>query len=523
MDYKASQIIDIECHTIIQLDSNYISHIRLSVYSIISLLLDSENNELAYLLKGNLFYHLSSPLKDWANLFAGTPFENSNLQIENIYGKDIAKAVNHIRENIELTILFGNPLNLALQEYLSDSGIDQETKIYCKRRYHSDFSNALKDFSCTNRDSDYITSVSEYKESKLFENLVIVGPIRTDSWGAAPSYLFRNKKWKTLTQFIWRGVENDYSVFHDPLIKIRSILQPNLIKENIAEHNIQKKSFITNHFKNNETINSAVNMVFDEFEKLKVLTIDKLPVVALILKNEEAILFKPNKKIFILDNIGTDYFTLRHCTVTSNLNECLNESYFLEANYEQLDSESNRKFESRYEDIWKDILGEQDSDELIGQLKAYGIKLKNLEDRVFSWMECSKDIVHAPAEKQNFLILLKTLQQGITSRLNIENSAFDVWVDGAWKEVLMSRGEAITEGKNKHEQYDEVINDVLLEYIEDIQKLHLPNKSFIYEFKSSDLNVSITFYPIKNIELGYEAPSAIISKVLPIKQLEIYK
>ncbi|MDO6719556.1 hypothetical protein Q4575_09100 [Psychrosphaera sp. 1_MG-2023] len=521
MEINPSENVVPQNHVVVELQSNYIAQIRLSIYKIISLLLETENNELAYLLKNNLFYHLSSPSMSWKDLFLGTPFENSKLEIENVYGKDINNEVLHIKENLKLTIEYGNPLFLALENYLFKVSDVQETKIYCKTRHHADFmslSQGIPDINAT-----CIMNVTEYKRTKNFENLVVVGPIRMDSMSSVPSYLLRNIKWKNLVQFIWQGGQNDFSAFNNPLTNIRTILQPHLDNEIKVGLTIQKEVFTSHHFQNREQEEEPDSAIFDEFEKLKILSIDKLPAIALILNNREAIFIKPNSKIFILDRLSNDNSSLRHDLAVSYINDDLSKSYFLNIDYAALETESHRNFKANYEDIWKDVLGEQDLDELLGKLLSDGIKIKNLKDRVFSWIEYSQDIIHAPGDKENFVILLKAIKGDIIQRYNIESENFNIWIEEAWNEILMSRGEAITEGKSKHDQYHQLINDMLPESLDEIRGLLTSTSILTYELKLSSLNIPITFLPIKKIMLGYEAPNSLINTILPINEIEIYK
>jgi hypothetical protein len=521
MEVLSNERIDFQNHIIIQLKSNYVAQIRLSVYKIISLLLEAENNELAYQLKSNLFYHLSSPSTSWEGVFLGTPFENSNLEIENVYGKNINNEVLHIKENVKLTIECGNPLFLALQNYLCKVSEDQETKIYCKTKYHSDFMSLLHDLPEIN--ATCIMNVTEYKRTNNFENLVVVGPIRMDSLSSVPSYLLRNMKWKNLVQFIWQGGQNDFSAFNNPLANIRTILQPHLNTEIIVGHKIQKEVFSSNHFQNSEEEELPDCPIFDEFEKLKILSIDKLPAIALILNNREGVFIKPNSKIFVLDRLSNDDSSLRYDLAVSYINDDLSKSHLLEVDYAALESESHRNFEANYEDIWKDVLGEQDLDELLGKLVSAGIKIKNLEDRVFNWIEYSQDVIHAPGEKDNFVILLNAIKREIIHKLNIESESFNNWIEEAWNEILISRGEAITDGKNKHEHYNQLIKELLPGSLDDIRKLLINNCALTYELKLFNLNIPVTFLPIKKIQLGYEAPNSLINKILPINEIEIYK
>lgn len=508
-------------HVIIRLKSNYVAQIRLSVYKIISLLLEAENNDLACLLKSNLFYHLSSPSTSWEGLFLGTPFENSKLEIEDVYGKDINNEILNIKENVKLTIAYGNPLFLALENYLCKVSSDQETKIYLEARYHVDFMNLLQDLSVIN--TSCITNVTEYKKSNNFENLVVIGPIRKDSLSSVPSYLLRNMKWNNLVQFVWQGGQNDYSAFNTPLTNIRGVLQPYIDNEINVGLTIKNEVFTSHHIQACGEESQPESIILDEFETLKTLSIDKLDVITIVLNNREGIFIKPNSKIFVLDRVNNDDVDLRYDLAVNCINDDLSQSYFLKMDNSALESENHRNFEANYEDIWKDVLGEQNVDDLLGRLLKGGIKIKNLEDRLFSWIDYSKDIIHAPGDKDNFVILMESLKIDIIRRLNVGSVNFNTWVEGAWSEILISRGEAITEGKNKHELYHQLIYDRLSESLDEIRKLLVKNCAFTYELKLSDYNIPIAFIPIKNVKLGYESPKSLINTVLPINEIEIYK
>jgi hypothetical protein len=504
MEVVTNESVGFKSHVIIQLESNYVAQIRLSVYKIISLLVEAEYNEVAYQLKNNLFYHLSSPLTSWEGLFLGTPFENSNLETENVYGKNINNEILHIKENVKLTIEYGNPLFLALEDYLCKVSDAQETKVYCKTRYYADYMSLLQDSPEIN--ATCIMNVTEYKRTNNFENLVVVGPIRMDSLSSVPSYLLRNMKWKKLVQFIWQGGQNDFSAFNNPLTNIRTILKPHFNTEIQVGHKIQNEVFTSHYFQKDEEEAKQDSLIFDEFEKLKILSIDKLPAIALILNNSEGIFIKPNSKIFVLDHLSNDDSSLRYDMAVSYIND-----------------ESHRNFEANYEDIWKDVLGDQNLDELLGKLVSAGIKIKNLNDRVSSWFEYSQSVIHAPGEKDNFVILLNAIKSEVIHRFNIESENFNNWIEEAWNEILISRGEAITDGKNKHEHYNQLINEMLPGFLDDIRKLLISNRTLTYELQLLNFNIPVTFLPIKKMQLGYEAPNFLINKILPISEIEIYK
>jgi hypothetical protein len=59
--------------------------------------------------------------------------------------------------------------------------------------------------------------------------------------------------------------------------------------------------------------------------------------------------------------------------------------------------------------------------------------------------------------------------------------------------------------------------------LDDIRKLLINNCALTYELKLFNLNIPVTFLPIKKIQLGYEAPNSLINTILPINEIEIYK
>ncbi|GAA0856303.1 hypothetical protein [Aliiglaciecola litoralis] len=501
----------------IEIVSDYVSNIRSSVFKILSILLDSDYLELAKQLRRNIFYNLKVPQNDWRTIFINTPFAQPESNTLAIYGEDIAGAISDINNNLKHVNSFGNPLNKAFYDFLAQCKEDENCVVFTESKFKDDFQLLINSFGISSLNIKVISTISEYKELEKFNTLLIVGSIRIDEYSAIPNFFLRNIKFHRLAQLRWSGQKNDYYAFLTPISRLRQLFSgeapplPSIeIQKMIVKFNCDlPKSVIFQ-----EDI--------DEFEVYKKLSLDSFPALCFKLFQGKSVLYSPNSKIIIIVK-ESNKASVQHMKAAEAAN-FVNENVLI-VSFDIPDKYSRNRADKAqcYQSIWKSVLMEQDFDTFLGELERSNIGLKNLSSCVSDWCEISDNVVKAPQEKENFLILLDCLKIDILANVGINVDDFGAWAEAAWGEVLSSRGEAISEGLQHSSEYEEqvyqAINKLIKEHSNSIDPLI--KEGFTISVNSEKCDVEL--HQLQSTEYGYEVPKKLLKKIITAQESRFYR
>jgi hypothetical protein len=506
----------------IEIFSNYVSNIRSSIWRILSLMIENEYLEIASQLRRNVFYNLKLPLNDWNKILESTPFFNPQKSISTTYGVEIENAIAEINKSLGHIETLGNPLKVALTNLLLDDTCSLKIGFYIESKYREEVGYFLEGLNTKHSEIKLFSTLTEYKSLENFDALLFIGSIRLDDYTSLPNYFLRNKKFKHLIQFRWEGQKNDIAAFLSPVLRLRGILAN---EESHTQDVIAPPHKVQYELNTDDSVNKNFESSIDEVETYKRLTLDSFPALCFGLSEDKSVLLSPNSKgIFVVADLKHSLHPeVHHITATKAAEITTERVFFISFETPPDYAYQTEVHDVIYQNIWKGALLDQDLESFVGVLKRANLNLKNLESCVIDWCDISPSVVKAPQDKMNFKILLNCMKDCLLSDLNISNRDFDFWVEGAWKEVLASRSDAISHGLERSIEFEELLFEKLKVYFSDqkFENSSMTNTNHLIQIDNE--NFSINLFEICNVSFGYDVPKKLLRKVITKQESKFYK
>src|SRR5690554_1051252 len=503
----------------VEIASNYVSKIRSSVFRILSILLENEYLDIAKQLRRNIFYTLKASQENWKSILVNTPFEHPEVKISRVYGEDIEEAVNEINVNIDQVAVFGNPMSIAIKDFFIQNPVNKFYVLYIESRLKTELEVLINSFRLVDIDIKIITKISEYKELNEFHTLVFIGSIRADDYTSIPSYILRNTKFFQIVQFKWVGQKNDYTPFITPISRLRLLLSDDGVADKDIIKRVIKKPFVLNgdfllSNKNQDNI--------DEYELYNKFNLDSSPALSFELSAEKVVFYSPNSKLICILNEPNE-LTVHYLKAVQVAD--LDTSNIFIVSFDVPNKYLNeRDIGSReYQEIWKNVLSDQDFSSFQGALERSNISVKNLKICLDDWCTFSESVVKAPQDKSNFIILLKCMNADLMSYLDVDSDGLNSWIEDAWQEVLISRGEAISGGLQHSFEYEESVYKAIEKFIETncTTSSSWPNEGFSLNVDSERCEIKL--YQLNSIEFGYDVPKTILKQIISVQESSSYR
>ena len=112
-----------------------------------------------------------------------------------------------------------NPIREKLREAIHGLRLGTAPfRIYCHRRARIHFESIFA--SPIDRpllEDVFLHSVRDYRDTKPFDDLIKVGPLRARGWSSAPDALISAPRFHTLRQFVWAGCCDEPDFGYDPV------------------------------------------------------------------------------------------------------------------------------------------------------------------------------------------------------------------------------------------------------------------------------------------------------------------
>jgi hypothetical protein len=503
----------------IEIVSNYVSNIRSSVFKVLSILLEGEYIEVAKQLRRNIFYNLKVPQNDWDRTLVNTPFEQPEAKISNVYGEDIEEAVYEINRNLKQVVSCGNPMNAALHDFLTKPDANHKYVLYTESKFKGEFKILIDSFNLEAVDIRIISTTTEYKNLNEFHSLIFIGSIRIDEFTSLPNYFLRNIKFTQLVQLKWAGQKNDNTAFISPISRLRLLLSVEEITNISIPDQVTNQFFVLNgNLPDSERLQEDI----DEFEVYKKLTLDSFPALCFKLSNEKTVFYSPNSKLIFIDD-ESNKPSVKHVKAIEAANLGNVSMYIASFNVTDKYLHDRDTRLGEYQMVWKNVLMDQDLESFLGELERSKMNLKNIRSCVSDWCEISVNVVKAPQEKENFLVLLGCLKFELMSFLNLNSKDFESWVEGAWKEVLASRGEAISDGLHHSSEYEEHVYQAIKKLLKSTHESpkSLMGKKFNIYINSEKCDVEL--HKISSVEFGYDVPQKLLKQIITAQESSFYK
>ena len=496
--------------------SDYISSIRLCVFRMISILLENELTDIAKQLQKNMFINLNVPQKSIYNVLFNTPFDFQSENVSDVYGEGITEIISEIDRGVKKAIKFGNPMYKAVEDYFKKSANKIKYVIFTEGKFKDELKVIIDSFCMTDIDVNVISTITEYKDLESFDELIFIGVIRSDEYTSMPNFLLRNVKYSRLVQFKWIGQRNDNVAFLNPISRLKFIYTSEVRESYDLISCFNKKQFICN---GDDLSSREINNI-DEFDVYRKLIPDDFPALCFKFLNDESVFYPPNSKIIYICNKSQRLSV--HYDKAVNISSLDSEeiyivSFDIPCNHSQNHDVSNRK----YQDIWKNILLEQDFSSISGELERSGVKLKNLDNCISEWCDFSDKVVKAPQEKDNFFSLMRCLRSDIIAYVDIDD--FDLWTESAWNEVLHSRGEAISDGLQYSYEFEENVYKAIKKLVKSYSKSSTSWLLEGFNIYANSESCEIKLNNLKNIDFGYDVPKNMLRKIITIQESSFYR
>jgi hypothetical protein len=182
--------------------------------------------------------------------------------------------------------------------------------------------------------------------------------------------------------------------------------------------------------------------------------------------------------------------------------------------------------EGHYSRVWKECLRDKfryTPSDLLGQLRAGGIELRNLRSCVKQWCKPPSTVIHAPQQRRHFEILIRVL--GIDH--DAPGGARTLrrpWWEYAWSEIGRARGEAIQTGMQEHEIIDEELFEILVDLLPEIRSQAAKEGIFQVEIPPDrPLRGAVRFYRVRSIEEGFLVPDTFLKVICDLDTIEQWR
>ena len=331
-------------------------------------------------------------------------------EVEARWGRDIR---GHYEDAVvsadELTAL-ENPLRAKLADLIRRaSATGQTLRIFCHRRAREHFESLQSDYGHLSLSQDvFVHSVVQYGKLEPFNQLLKVGPLRSQGWGAAPDALVTAPRFDTLVQVVWSGCGNEPGFGYDPVIS------PSHGSSNTSathgssdtggglrwtEQKIQARDDTVGR---QGPIQDADDLeIFTQLRKPS----ETEPATLVQIDEDHGILYPLHSSHLKVLGLDPD---------TCNTQWCLPGKTLIEGMYLVLPVMNDVRLagpqaeDGCFSHIWKSKLRSEfsrDPEGLLKRLRDAGLQLSGLRSCITHWCKNATTVIHAPQQKQHFEIL----------------------------------------------------------------------------------------------------------------------
>ena len=512
---KASEIIEfIDSFELsvksIEVSSNYIAFIRSHFRFIYNELFETDDSDVAAKLRLELLKLQSSPGLPSNETLSACGLVNNDL-VSRAYGKDIANACLALDKLFRSIEGMQSPL---LNQLIKIVEIELQSidltaiKIWCHKNEKSFFLEAFSRKKIEISNENFIHSLAEYRESKFFEVLLKVGPLRRSGWNSTPNVILSAPRYKRLIRVVWSGMNDESEYQSDVLLGSKKQSNIVLFEHEIIEENIPVLPEITN-----ASIPIDTNDDFLFLMQRKIAVSSETIANLLEFENDSGVLIRPGGKRLIFCSREKKPIKIKLiCELEPG-------EYFIFHNiHSDLGSEKIELEKTTWAKIWKKALKKQhDIDQvlLINKMRSAGINLKDLDGAVRRWTRMEGSVITGPQTREHFRLLIESVLIGcMDSKL---------W-SRAWKEIQDSNVKAMQNGMLEHDITNEQLISDLMPYVEELKYKASSGDDFYFALpSSSSLSGVVRFSRILDVSSGFKCPNEKLNVVENIADLEIYR
>ena len=500
------------------------------MFRLVSEIQDEETGDpdLANQLRRSLSEWLTVPLP-FASMEASSlselgPFET----LERRWGADVATCVEQAQNALLAMHGMASPLRAAIADAIVDAEIyEMDWRIYCNRAAVPHFLSLSEEVGCESSRVRFVHSLSDYRKSRPFDLLIQVGPLRSRGWSAVPAALINSPRYRQLRQFVWVGSSDEAGFGEDPLLAAWADSNSGAPMAESVNSEFGPASLSISWVSTTsgaETVPAGTPesplSIVDELHSFAESrgTSSSCRAVMLHLQDGSGILYRAHSPVHLL--VGGD--VVRQPVLAE---DDPTDWFLLLPDLDPVNLGTHASKDGNFSLRWKEELRRRmqfDRRELLHDLRAGGIKLRDLEVRLDNWMQPPTKVIHAPKQRRHFKILIDILEMEAREATPLMSPGW--WCQGAWNEIARSRGIAIQSGIQKQEIIDEELNGVVARMLSEICLRTAQREAFTIDIPSDQsLSGSISFLPIVAIEDGFCAPDSCLKTRSPISALEEWR
>ena len=489
---------------------------------------DQEALEISDRLRASVSEWLTVPVPfDGAMLDALTAAFGDATAIHPRWGPEMRTLYDEAIRATEALLLRESPLRVRLRATIREVRAQDRTfRIYCHRRAWPHFESLfIPPTDASIPVEMFIHSVPVYRETRPFDVLVKVGPLRSRGWGSAPDALLTAPRFATLLQIVWAGCNDEPGFGYDPVSPSRD---PGAAAHLGGEpHGTDAVTWVTRVTRDEEDSDAVVAdfpvvddlRLFHEMEHSR----EKRAAVLLQVDDKYGVLYPPGADVLSFDPDPRARGAIAHRVPEDSLCEGM---FLIRPLVEDVDLGGVKAEHGHYSKTWKAKLeAERRADEaaLIARLSAAGLKLVHLRAAVSHWCEAPTTVIHAPQQMKHFEILVRVL--GLADAEVVLRKRKRVpWWQLAWDEVSRSRGEASQAGMQEREIVEEQLLSILQDLLPEVREMAVTAATFRLAIPPRfGVSGELLFFRVLAIEHGFRVPVAELRVVRELGSIEQWR
>jgi hypothetical protein len=419
--------------------------------------------------------------------------------------------------------LVGVPNPLAQQLIESVKAMINESRtfvVYCPRVEVPELQKTLADAGIDASAVKIISTVVEYREIGFVDNIIKIGPMRTQGRARTVDSLVTSPKCNTIIQLTWEKTPDESSHGYDPIVPV-SREQAGRIKSVLVDWDVKVEPVVIEWL---EPIPAAAPeasslLLSDDLTLLSGASREFRSAVLLTLDAEYGMLCAPATRIVVytLGQVSELCADVRSAaTIEPGSYITVTGAYANEA------AADGQVGADNYSQLWKKKLTEAAESAPLGflqKLEQAGLDLIGLRSTTRHWMQPTSTVIHSPQKRSHFEILCRVLD--LNNRVSYRGNMMPFW-RAAWAEISISRGEAILEGIQNAEMIESSVLAALRQLNGHINAEMGEARKFEVKIPFGDEGgyVPLTLHKVVEVESGYRAPDAELRKILQLEFIQ---
>ena len=419
--------------------------------------------------------------------------------------------------------LVGVPNPLAQKMTETVEGLIKESRsfaIYCPKVEIPELQRNLAEAGLDPAGVKVVSTVVDYRELGVVDNIVKIGPMRTQGRARTADSLLTSPKCNSIVQLTWERAPDESSHGYDPVVPV-SRVHPGRIKSALVDWLVKVEPVVIEwpHPIPPPAPEASGLQLSDDLSLLSGVSREFRSAVLLTLDAEYGMLCAPATKMVVY-HLGQEG---ELCADLRSASAIEPGAYFAVAGaYANAADADGQVGADNYSQTWKKMLSEAAESAPIGflqKLEQAGLDLSGLRSATRHWMQPTSTVIHSPQKRGHFEILCRVL--GLNKQVNHRGAMMPFW-RAAWAEISISRGEAILEGMQNADMLESSILAALRQLNGHIKSEIGQSRKFEIKIPFGDEggHVPLSLHKVAEVESGYRAPDVELRKILQLEFIQ---